>query len=50
MNVIDMNPTDRIRNRRAHVDHRQIHPFESCESSSLPSTASASLKTDCPGS
>ena len=31
MNVVDTNPTGRIRNRRAPVDRRQIHPFESWE-------------------
>ncbi len=31
MKVIDTNPTARIRNRRAAVDRRQIHPFESWE-------------------
>jgi integrase len=31
MNVIDTNPTGRIRNRRAPVDRRRIHPFESWE-------------------
>jgi integrase len=31
MNVIDTNPTGRIRNRRAAVDRRQIHPFDAWE-------------------
>jgi integrase len=31
MNMIDTNPTSRIRNRRAPVDRRQIHPFQSWE-------------------
>ena len=28
MGLIEANPTSRIKNTRATVDHRQIHPFE----------------------